>query len=128
MPTAEANKENKTTFSKGVRGMLWGLELHSWEQIMLGSLLAAGVIAIAVFVTTACVVILTRRENVATKVEYESYKLLVEGKVADAKKEGIEAGKMAGNALLRAAEFENRAAEATERAEQAKVTGKSFPQ
>jgi len=86
-----------------------GFDLHSWEQLMLISLGIAGLIAIAVFVTTAAVVILTRHENAETKREYEEYKLTVDAKVADAKKEGIAAGKAAGDALLKAATLEKEA-------------------
>ncbi|MEA2899716.1 MAG: hypothetical protein QOJ84_5331 [Bradyrhizobium sp.] len=77
---------------------------------MLLALGLAAFAAVAVVVTTASVVILTRHENAETKKEYASYKLTVDGKVADAKKEGIEAGKTAGNALVRAAELEKEAA------------------
>ena len=42
----------------------------------------------------------------------ETYKLTVDGKVADAKREGIEAGKTAGDALVRAAGLEKEAATA----------------
>jgi hypothetical protein len=42
-----------------------------------------------------------------------AYKLTVEGKVADAKSEGIKAGEAAGNAMLRAAELEKQTAELT---------------
>jgi hypothetical protein len=42
----------------------------------------------------------------------EAYKLTVDGKVADAKSEGIKAGATAGNALVRAAELEKEAAAA----------------
>ncbi|MEK9281154.1 hypothetical protein MTR72_16245 [Bradyrhizobium sp. ISRA442] len=95
---------------KRVSRVIAGFDLHGWEQIMVVTLFAAGLVAIAVAVATACVVILTRHENAQTKTEYEAYKLTVEGKVADAKKEGIEAGKSAGSALLRAAELEKQAA------------------
>jgi hypothetical protein len=40
---------------------------------------------------------------------FETYKLTVEGQVADAKREGIEAGKIAGNAVVRAAGLEKEA-------------------
>jgi hypothetical protein len=92
--------------------MIWGLPLHSWEEIMRGSLMAVGAFGLIAGVATWFVVSLTRAESEATKSEYESYKLTVEGKVADAKKEGIEAGKTAGNALVRAAELEKEAANA----------------
>jgi hypothetical protein len=105
MPMAEAPNIEKTDFSRKVRCML-GLDLHSWEQLMLLSLGIAGLIALAVFITTAAVVILQRHETAEAKKELEEYKLTVESKVADAKKEGIEAGKTAGNALVRAAELE----------------------
>jgi hypothetical protein len=60
--------------------------------------------------STYAVVQLQRRESDEAKRELEEYKLTVEGKVADAKKEGIEAaGEKAGNALLRAAELEKQA-------------------
>lgn len=90
---------------------MWGLGLHSWEQLMLATLFGAGLIAIAVAIASACVVILTRQENAQTKSEYEAYKLTVDGKVADAKREGIRAGEAAGNALIRAADLEKKAQE-----------------
>jgi hypothetical protein len=90
---------------------VFGLALHSWEQLMLLALALAGLIALAVFVTTASVVILQRRENVETKREYDAYKLKVDAKVADAKREGIAAGEKAGNAIVRAAALEKEAQE-----------------
>src|SRR5260370_18827451 len=96
MPMAEAPNIKKTALSRKVSRM-FGLDLHSWEQLMLLSLGIAGLIAIAVFVTTASVVILQRHETAEAKTELEEYKLSAESKVADAKKEGIEAGKTAGN-------------------------------
>jgi hypothetical protein len=104
MAMAETPNIEKTVFSRKVKRVL-GLDLHSWEQLMLFSLGIAGLIAVAVFVTTASVVILQRHETVEAKRELEEYKLSAESKVADAKKEGIEAGKMAGNALVRSEEL-----------------------
>lgn len=78
---------------------------------MLLSLGIAGLVAVAVFVTTASVVILQRRDIAQTKREYEEYKLTVDAKVADAKQEGIAAGKSAGDALLKAAVLEKEAQE-----------------
>jgi hypothetical protein len=77
---------------------------------MLVSLGVTGLAAIAVFLTTASVVILQRHETAEAKRELEEYKLSADGKVADAKKEGIEAGKVAGNAMVRASELEKEAA------------------
>lgn len=110
---------DNTAFSRKVRRML-GLDLHGWEQLMLLSLLGAGALAIAVFVTTASVVVLQRHETTEANKELEKYKLSVDGRVADAKKEGIEAGKVAGNALVRAAELERDAAVARLQTEQIK--------
>jgi hypothetical protein len=119
IPTAETANTEKTAFSRKVSRML-GLDLHSWERLMLLSLGVAGLIAIAVFITTASVVILTRRESAETKREYETYKLTVEGQVAEAKTEGIRAGETAGNALVRAAELEKEAENARLEAEKIK--------
>ncbi len=77
---------------------------------MLVSLGLAGLVAVAVFITTASVVILQRHETVEAKRELEDYKLSVDGRVADAKREGIEAGKIAGNAMVRASDLEKEAA------------------
>lgn len=87
---------------------------------MLLSLGVTGLCALAVFITTASVVILQRREAAETKAEFEEYKLSVEGKVADAKREGLEAGKIAGNAVIRVAESEKEAAAARLQTEQIK--------
>jgi hypothetical protein len=62
-PMAETTKDANTPLSRKVRRMLFGLGLHSWEQLMLSSLGVAGLVAIAVFITTASVVILQRAEN-----------------------------------------------------------------
>jgi hypothetical protein len=94
MTIAETPKIKKIVFSKKVSRML-GIDLHSWEQLMLASLGIAGLVAVAVFITTASVVILQRAENARTKNEFDEYKLTVEGQVAEAKKEGLEAGKTA---------------------------------
>lgn len=92
-----------------------GIGLHGWEQWMLASLGATGFVAIAVALTTTAVVVLTRQESAEAKRELAEYKLTVEAKVADAKKEGIEAGKSAGDALLRAATANEGAAKAHKR-------------
>gem|GEM_PF-7056821 len=88
---------------------------------MLWSLAIAGVFALAVFGTTRAVVVLQRHETAAANKELEEYKLSVEGKVADAKKEGIEAGRIAGNALVRQAELERETARLAAEAEASKA-------
>lgn len=88
---------------------IFGLGLQSWEHIMLLSLGFTGLAAIAVFISTMSVVTLQRRENANTQHEYKEFKLTVDAKVADAKQEGIVAGKQAGDALLKAAKLEKEA-------------------
>jgi hypothetical protein len=95
MLAAESPNIEKTTFSRKVRRVL-GLDLHSWEQLMLLSLGVAGLIAIVVFITTASVVILQRHETAEANRELEEYKLSVEGKVADAKRKVLKPGKLPG--------------------------------
>lgn len=80
--TATANSE-KVAFSRKVKRVL-GLDLHSWEQLMLLSLGVAGLLALAVFLTTAAVVILTRDENAKTKAEFDSYKVEAGKQIAGA--------------------------------------------
>jgi hypothetical protein len=120
MPAAETTQTENTAFSRKVSRM-WGFDLHSWEQWMLLSLGFAALAAVAVVVATTAVVVLQRRETAQATRELEEYKLSVESKVADAKKEGIEAGKTAGNALVRAAELERDAANARLETEKLKV-------
>jgi hypothetical protein len=109
-----------TNFSKGVRRML-GLSLDGWNNVMLWCLAFVAIAAISVGVAQYVIIQLAKQEAADAKAEFDKYKLTVEGKVADAKKEGIEAGKAAGNALVRAAELEKEAADArleTERLKQ----------
>ncbi len=98
-----------------------GLSLHGWENAMVVFLIVAGFFALIAGAATWSVVRLQRIELAESKTEFDEYKLTVEGQVADAKKEGIEAGKTAGNAMLRAAELEKEAANA--RLETEKIKG-----
>jgi hypothetical protein len=81
MAKAETTSIEKTDFSRKVRRVL-GLDLHSWEQLMLLSLGAAGLIAVAIFITTASVVILQRHETAEAKRELDAYKIEAGEKVA----------------------------------------------
>jgi hypothetical protein len=105
---AEMAQIESTAFSRKVR-RLFGLDLHSWEQVMLVSLGFAALAAVAVVVATTSVVKLQKKEADDAEKALNAYKLTVEEKVADAKKEGIKAGETAGNALVRAAELEKEA-------------------
>jgi hypothetical protein len=98
-----------------------GLSLHDWENAMVLFLIIAGFFGLIAGAATWAVVRLQRIELAQSQKELEEYKLTVEGKVADAKKEGIEAGKTAADALIRAAELEKEAAEA--RAETERLKG-----
>jgi hypothetical protein len=94
MPAAETANIEKTAFSRKVR-RVFGLDLHSWEQLMLSALGIAGLVAIAVFVTTASVVILQREENARTKDEFERYKLEAGEKIATANADAADANRKA---------------------------------
>ena len=91
-----------------------GLNLHAWEILMVFSLVAAAF-------ATVFVVALTRKEASEIKREYDTYKLSVDAKVAEAKVAGIKAGETAGDALMRAATLEKEAARLTKEAEEARL-------
>lgn len=67
-PTTHSDKTESTIASSKVSRLL-GFDMHSWEQMMLVSLAIAGVAALAVFMTTASVVILQRQENADAEAE-----------------------------------------------------------
>lgn len=91
-----------------------GLNLHAWEILMVFSL-------VGVALATVFVLILTRKEASEIKREYDTYKLTVDAQMAEAKVEGIKAGESAGDALVRAAALEKKAARLTKEAEEAKL-------
>src|SRR5215467_3203855 len=97
MPATETENIKKMIFSRKVR-RVFGLDLHSWEQLMLLSLLA-------VFITTASVVILQRAENAKTKNEFEEYKLEAGANVAEANARAAEANQKAQEASLELAKL-----------------------
>ena len=72
-----------------------------WDFWLIASLVAAAIVAGAVGITTAGSIISHKREAAAAEESLAAYKLTVDGRVADSKKEGIEAGKTAGDALVR---------------------------
>ena len=91
---------------------MFGLSLDTWNNVMLVFLGLGALAAVIVVVSTVVIIKLQRLEAADATLAFEQYKLSVAGQVADAKKEGIEAGKTAGNAVLRAAELEREAATA----------------
>lgn len=84
---AETKEIKNTAVTNGVRRMIFGLDLHSWEQGMLWSLGFAALAAIAVVVSTTSMVVLTRAANERTQEEFDRYRLETEGKIADAKRD-----------------------------------------
>lgn len=91
---------------------MFGFGLDSWNSILLFFLAITAVAAAFVGFSTYATIQLAKQEAADSKREFDEYKLTVEGKVADAKSEGIKAGETAGNALVRAAELEREAASA----------------
>jgi hypothetical protein len=91
--------------------LLLGHNGEWWDFWLIASVIAAALVATAIGVTTAGSIISHKRETAAAQRELASYKLTVDERVAEAKKEGIDAGKTAGDALLRAAALEKEAEE-----------------
>lgn len=96
--------------------MSFGHDSDWWNAAMLVCLTIAAIAAVGVVITTLAVVRAQKIEARVASDELERYKASVALKVAEAKKEGVEAGKAAAGADLRAAEAHKQAAEATERA------------
>src|SRR6476620_7316052 len=63
------------------RGMIWGLSLHGWEEIMRGAIAAVGIFGLLVGVATYFVVTLTREEAAESKRQFEEYKIEAAGGV-----------------------------------------------
>jgi hypothetical protein len=109
MTVIENPQTAKTVASKRDRRML-GFDLPWWNAAMLVSLAVAAAAAVAVVVTTRAVIVLQDQEAKDNAEALERYKAGVAVQVADARKEGIQAGKAAGDALVRAAALEKEAA------------------
>jgi hypothetical protein len=80
----------RANFSKRLRRML-GFSLHSWENLMVGWLMVAGIVAVFIGISTLAVVKLTRQELANSKEEFEAYKLDAGTKIADANARALEA-------------------------------------
>jgi len=91
---------------------MWGLSLDSWNNIIVGFLSLGAFAAVVVGVATYVAFQLQKQETREANDALERYKIGVAVQVEDAKKEGIEAGKAAGDALVRAAALEKEAADA----------------
>jgi hypothetical protein len=95
-----AQSESTNTTPEG-RRMILGLGLDSWNNLIVWFLLIGAGFGVLAGGATYAAFELQKQESRASKDEYERYKLTVAGKVADAKSEGIEAGKAAGGPFLR---------------------------
>lgn len=87
-----------------------GMGLDGWTNLMIGSLAIAAFAAVLSWASTFVVTRLQKQEEKAAGAELKRYQDGVAGQVAEAKREGIQAGKTAGDAMVRAAELEKEAA------------------
>ena len=97
--------------ARGLRRM-WGLSLDFWNNIIVAFLALGAFAAVIVGVATYIAFQLQEQETQDANAALERYKIGVAAQVADAKREGIEAGKTAGDALVRAAALEKEATDA----------------
>jgi len=116
IPSTEAARTMDTTTAATATTLLLGHNGGWWDLWMIISVGAVAVAGLSVLIFTAGSVMVHKRETAAAEHALEKYKLEVEGKVADAKAEGLAAGKTAGDANQRASEADERAAKANERA------------
>jgi hypothetical protein len=73
------------------RRMMLGLSLHGWENMMVGSLAFAAIFAVAVGISTYCVVQLQRAEIAASKDDFDRFKLESDIKISSAQARANEA-------------------------------------
>ena len=88
---------------------MWGLSLDFWNNLIVGFLALGAFAAAVVGVATYVAFQLQKQEARAANEALERYKIGVAAQVEEAKKEGVEAGKTAGNAIVRAATLEKEA-------------------
>ncbi|MBM3731902.1 MAG: hypothetical protein FJW24_00300 [Acidimicrobiia bacterium] len=85
---------NSDTNSKRVSRML-GLDLDSWNDVMVASLAIGAAAAVVVLMATFAVIRLQKAESAAAKDEFERYKLAVSVDIAGANERAAEANKIA---------------------------------
>lgn len=115
-----AQTESKANTKKEVR-MWWGLSLDAWNNLIVAALALGGLIAVFGGVSTYISFQLQKQEVRDSKEALEGFKRGEDAKVADAKIAGIEAGKAAGGAILKAAEANERAATLEKEAKEARL-------
>jgi hypothetical protein len=106
-----------TKTSPSIETTWLGFTSGFWDIALIVGLAFAALAAFFVVVTTVGSIVTNKRERELAQQEIAAYKLIVDAKVADAKHAGIEAGKEAGGAILRAAEANERAAKLEKDAE-----------
>jgi len=79
---------------------MFGLDLDSWNAVMVASLGFAAVAALAVVVSTALVIKLQKAAELATKQEFEQYKLDAGVKISGAEERAKVAEQRASDANL----------------------------
>jgi len=104
-----------TKASSEVKRMFWGFGVDWWTGLVVLLVGLSGVFVIASGLATWVAYDLTKKEAKDASDALEKYKSKNSGQVAEAKTAGIEAGKAAGGALLKAATLEKDAATARER-------------
>jgi len=118
-PMPDAAQMDNAKISKVVRRML-GLNVDTWNDVMVAFLAIASFGAVFAGVSQFVVIKLQKAEAIQAAQDLAIYKAGVSKQVEDARNEGVEAGKAASNALLRAAELEKEAIVAKLEAEKLK--------
>ena len=99
------------------RRMWLGLDLDGWNKVIVGALAISAIAAVIVGISTFVVVQLQKQEAMESENELIRYKMSVAAQVSEAHKSGIDAGKIAGDATVRAAQANERAARLEKEAE-----------
>jgi hypothetical protein len=110
------NTETINNADKAAPVLIFGLTSSAWDKTLIASLIIAAIAAIAVGFSTAASIIAHQQETLASEASLDRYKEEAAGRIAEARTAGIEAGKEAGNALLKAGEANKEAARAHQRA------------
>ncbi|KAA3510077.1 hypothetical protein [Agrobacterium rosae] len=108
---------------------MFGMTVDQWNAWMIGFLIVTVVATAGSIASQFIIIKLQKAEAIQASRDFEMYKLGVFEKVEDARKEGVEAGRTASDALVRAAALEKEAAFARLETEQLKtaVTWRTIP-
>jgi hypothetical protein len=103
--TVSADRTEISSESRRILGLPLERALELVSAINVAALLAVAIAGAFIAVTAYFIIKWQGEIQMAKDSAFETYKLGVAAQVAEAKKEGIEAGKIAGNALVRAEEL-----------------------